>query len=186
MACIRLVALSFVLVGLMGCDSRESPAPRSGDPAAPAPAAAASSGRDLSSMNVCELVPGDVVEKLVTNKLRQPPQRMDMGPQQQGCEYYLGEAMQDTFEYVHIYVSTHLELFEPLEAALETERQLGASVTGEVLSGLGDEAYALHNEMSGDTSVQILKRGDVVVSVKANTLPHARVIAATVLKRLGR
>jgi hypothetical protein len=143
-----------------------------------------SSSRDLSSVDVCQLVPEALVAQMLNNELRLPATRQDMGPTQQGCTYWLGMAEKGTFEYVHIYL-TSPESFEPLEAALKTDKDLGQDVTGEILTGLGDVAYAVHNKTTKDTSVHVLRRGDVCVEVKANTLAHARKLAETVLQRLG-
>jgi hypothetical protein len=77
------------------------------------------------------------------------------------------------------------DLFETLESALETEKGLGQKATGEVLAGLGDEAFAVHNKTTGDTTIHVLRRGDVWLEVKADTLDHARKLAEAVLQRLG-
>jgi hypothetical protein len=77
------------------------------------------------------------------------------------------------------------DLFETLESALETEKGLGQKATGEVLAGLGDEAFAVHNKTTGDTTIHVLRRGDVWLEVKADTLDHARKLAEEVLQRLG-
>jgi hypothetical protein len=150
---------------------------------APAPAPRRGS-RDLSSVNVCELMPGEVVAKIAAGRLKGPGKRTPGSASQQGCSYELGAAGEGTYEYVHVYL-TNPDLFEPLESVLETEKGLGQKATGEILKGLGDEAFAVHNQSTKDTTVHVLRRGDVWLEVKANTLDHARKLAEAMLQRLG-
>jgi hypothetical protein len=173
----KAAALMALAALLAACDSAKSPKPAAA-PSNPPQAV----GRNLSSVDVCLLMPDKVVAQILSNKVTHPGKRRDEGATSKGCMYGLGSPHKGTYEYVHIFL-TSPELFQPLESQLETERGLSLKATGEILTGLGDEAFAVHG--NSDTSVNVLRRGDVWLEVKANNLDHARKLAESVLQRLG-
>jgi hypothetical protein len=175
----------FLLVS--ACDSddhrEQTPVP----PAAPAATKAQENQRDLSALDVCAILPDEVVAQLLGNTIRQPGRRQDYGQVTQGCEYALGRAERGTdegpFEYVFIYVSPPGR-FGTLETALATDQGLDQKVSGEVVSGIGDLAFAVYNETEHATTLHVPRKGDLALEIKANNLEHTRKLAEAALARL--
>jgi len=147
----------------------------------PPPASAATktqeNQRDLSALDVCAILPDEVVATVLGNTITQPGRRQDYGQVSQGCEYALGRAERGTgegpFEYVFIYVSPPGS-FGTLETALATDQGLDQKVSGEVVSGIGDLAFAVHNQTEHATTLHVLREDDFALEIKANNLEHTR------------
>jgi hypothetical protein len=139
--------------------------------------------RELSSLNVCELLPERDIIDLLGGEIKTAASRSDYG-NSQGCDYGIGAPGTATYEYISIWVSTP-DLFQSAESILETDTGLGQEATAEDLEGLGDVAFAIHNETEQQTTVHVLRRDDVVVSVTAEGLEHARRLTEEVIERLG-
>ena len=158
----------------------------------PPPASAATktqeNQRDLSALDVCAILPDEVVAQVLGNTVTQPGRRQDYGQVTQGCEYALGRAERGTgegpFEYVFIYVSLPGS-FGTLETALATDQGLDQKVSGEVVSGIGDLAFAVYNETEHATTLHVLREDDFALEIKANNLEHTRKLAEAALARLG-
>jgi len=157
-------------------------------PAGPAPPAITfDQGRDLETLDVCVLMPDEVVAQILGVEITQPGRRQDYGKGAQGCEYSLGRAERGAgagpFEYVFIYVNTPAS-FGTLQEALATDQRLGQKVSGTAVSGLGDQAFAIDNQTEHSTSLRVLVKNDVALDIKANNLDHARKLAETALQKL--
>ena len=139
--------------------------------------------RDLASLNVCELLPEDDVIALLGGEIKTAASRSDYG-NSQGCDYGIGAAGTATYEYISVWVSTP-DLFQSPESILETDTGLGQEATAEDLEGLGEVAFAIHNATEQQTTVHVLRRDDVVISVTAEGLEHARQLTEEVINRLG-
>jgi hypothetical protein len=144
--------------------------------------------RDLSALDVCAILPDKVVAQLLGNTVTQPGRRQDYGQVTQGCEYALGRAERGTgegpFEYVSIYVNPPGS-FGTLESALATDQGLGQDVSGEVVSGIGDQAFAVYNATEHATTLHVLREEDLALEIKANNLEHTRTLAEAALEQLG-
>jgi hypothetical protein len=141
-----------------------------------------STARNLTGLNVCELLPERDVLELLGGEIKTAASRSDYG-NSQGCDYGIGAAGTATYEYISVWVSTP-DLFQDAESILETDRGLGQEVSVEDLEGLGDIAFAIHNQTEGQTTVHVLRRGDSLIQATAEGLDHARQLVETILERL--
>lgn len=175
-------------IAISACDSGNQDQQAAAPTSAPPPAVSFEQGRDLATLDVCVLMPDEVVAEILGNEITQPGRRQDYGRGAQGCEYSLGRAERGTgegpFEYVFIYVNTPAS-FGTLQDALATDQGLGQQVSGAAVSGLGDQAFAIDNQTEHSTSLRVLVKNDVALDIKANSLDHARKLAEATLERLG-
>jgi len=179
------VSLAFFV---SACDSGEQGQQMSTPPTVETPAKAQEKQRDLSALDVCMIMPDQLVAQLLGNTVTQPGRRQDYGQAAQGCEYALGRAERGTgagpFEYVFIYVNPPGS-FGTLEAALATDQGLGQEVSGEAVSGIGDQAFAVYNNTEHAATLRVLRQDDVALEIKASNLEHTRKLAEATLERLG-
>lgn len=142
-----------------------------------------SRGRDLTEVNVCELVPDALVAETVGGTVKQAGSRSDYGASQ-GCDYEISGSTKSGYEYVSIWLGPP-EQFEDPESILETDRGLGQEADMENVAGLGDEAFVIHNRTERQSTLHVLRRDDVSLSVTAANLTHARQLGELVLERVG-
>jgi hypothetical protein len=127
-------------------------------------------GRDLSSLDVCALVPGEEVAALFGGTLgRESRSKIYPGASTE-CSYAIEAGGPTKFVLVFLYPPSHFELF----ASEEEERQ--------EISGLGDRAYAA--PIGGNHQVTVLLEGDVTVDARAATVDEAQQLAELVLTKL--
>jgi hypothetical protein len=142
-------------------------------------------GRELASINVCALMPDAVVGQLLGKTVTRGGSRRDYGIYTQGCEYELRQGNGPAgYEYVFIDLKP-VDTFGGLNEELQGNRSMGQHVTGERVSGVGDKAFAIDNQTEQSTTLHVLRRGDVALDVKANSLDHARKLAVATLERLS-
>ncbi|MEJ2370889.1 MAG: hypothetical protein P8Y07_08575, partial [Gemmatimonadales bacterium] len=177
-----LVALSAVSACTEGDDKLAETTTADGDEVGDA-GLEGSTARDLTDLNVCELLPERDVIELLGGEAKTAASRSDYG-NSQGCDYGIGDPGTATYEYISLWVSTP-DLFLDAESILKTDRGLGQDASAEDLKGLGDVAFAIHNQTEQQTTVHVLRRGDVAISATAEGLEHARQLAETILERLG-
>ncbi len=137
---------------------------------------------DLSTFNVCELVPAELAATTVGGTVLKPSKRSDYG-NSQGCEYEIDPSGPDTYEYAAIWLGPPSEFEDPQES-MDTDRGLGHEVTSEQLDGLGDEAYVIHDATEEQSYVHVLLKDRMHVEVRAERDEDARKLAQLVLTRL--
>ncbi|MGA7978955.1 MAG: hypothetical protein WCA32_01860 [Chromatiaceae bacterium] len=174
-----------------GCDGgdegQQSAAPAGPSMQQPSGAPAeVGTGKALASINVCALMPDDVVAQLLEKRVTRGGTRRDYGIYTQGCEYEL-RAGDGRIGYEYVFIDLKPRgTFGGLDEALQTARTMGQHVTGERVSGLGVKAFAIDNQTEQSTTLHVLRRGGPAVEVKANSLDHAGKLAAAVLERLSK
>ena len=178
-----LVATLCLVLGCSGGDGELSETSTTGQTGAVDGGRGATNVRELSSLNVCELLPEPDVIELLGGEIKTAASRSDYG-NSQGCDYGIGAPGTATYEYISIWVSTP-DLFQSAKSILETDAGLGQESTAEDLEGLGDVAFAIHNETEQQTTIHVLRHDDVVISVTAEGLDHARRLTEEVIERLG-
>jgi hypothetical protein len=157
-------------------DNRQSPAAESAAlETASNEEAASGPGRDLSMVNVCELVPADAVAAAVTAQTAGPPEPTDPGFDGKGCRYQYKGGGGGITQY------TEVSLHPPDDYDFQRSMQSFEKID---LQGLGDAAF--WGKRSGQTDLYALKKGDVSLHVQARgqELEQAQAIARTVLDRL--
>jgi hypothetical protein len=156
------------IVGMLalGCGTAEREPDASDTDTAP-PAA---EGRDLSSLDVCALVPGEEVAALFEGTLAREPESTIYPGASTECDYVIEAGGRTQVALVFLYPPSYYELFGDEEG----ERQ--------EIAGLGDGAYATTS--SGIAEVHVLVDGDVTVDARAGTVEEARRLAELTLSKL--
>ena len=173
---------------LIGCAGKSEPSAEASDASgekmsAPAEATTTSAASDeVSGVNVCELVTSEEVAAAIGGTVLKPSRRSDYGTVQ-GCEYELDPSGSDNYEYAAIWLNTP-DLFEPADARIETNKGLGQESTAEQLSGMGDEAYVIHNTTEEQSDVFVLLKDRLFIEAKAEHDADARKIAQLTLSKL--
>jgi hypothetical protein len=133
---------------------------------------AGASGRDFSSINICQLIPAEEVAALAGVTVdREPNQSSDSTFSH--CWYNL-EAADGGYEYYIVY----LESIELGEAALA----LGD--LGDPVPGLGDEAYLQWVEGEAQFRLLVLVRGDYAIDIAGSRSEIMQQIARLLIERL--
>jgi hypothetical protein len=168
---------SSLLIACLAACSRgeEANAPAPEEPQQDASPVEEGPGRDLSAVNVCELIPPEAVAAAVEAESAGPPEPTDPGFDGKGCRYQYRSGVGGISRYTEI--SLHPPDDYRFQRSMETFEKTD-------LPGLGDAAF--WGERSGQTDLYVLKQGDVSVHVQARSqqLEQAQAIAAAVLERL--
>ena len=142
-------------------------------PAAPTRPPAGSSGPDLSSLNVCELVTPEEVAGLAGGTSRDEPNQSSDATFSM-CWYEL-DAAGGAYEYYIVYV----ESAEMGQLAIDME----AGDIGDPVPGLGDQAYVRFVE-DEDQFRLIVIRGDIALDMAGTRAEVLQEIASLLLERL--
>jgi hypothetical protein len=147
--------------GSAGEDAAASPA------ASPAPARSEAAGRDLATVDVCLLLPGADVAKAFGGSLKRTSGNSTAVASD--CTYTILTRTPKTF-LVYLYPPDHFAMLKEM------------SDKAEPVSGLGDGAFV--EQDSGWYELKVLKKGDVTIDTRGDTLEEARKLAELVLARL--
>jgi hypothetical protein len=140
--------LALLAAGGCGAEQRDSALPE-GEPAAqPASGDQAAKGRDLSALNVCELVTAEAVAKAMNGAPAAPPEQYDPGFDGKGCRYATRAGSRTRYAEVGL-----------LPPAQFASRQRMRPAASHELAGLGDAAW--WQARSDRTDVNVLKANDV-------------------------
>ena len=139
-------------------------------------------GRSLAPINVCVLMPSDMVARLLGEQAVGTGIRRDHGTYAQGCDYRLRGAAARGQVFIDLYPAY---TFGGLEESLQSQRSMGQNVTGTRVAGIGDAAFAIENRTEQSIALHVLRRGDLTLVIKAGSLRSARRLAAATLDRLG-
>ncbi len=136
----------------------------------------------ISKINVCELIPADLLAEKIGGKVLKPSQHSDYGSTQ-GCEYEIDPAGPDNYEYCAVWLYP-TSLYEDSQSALETAKGLNQKVTTEQLTGYGDESYVIHNATEEQSIIHVLLKNKFYVEVKAEKFADAKKITELVLSKI--
>jgi hypothetical protein len=137
---------------------------------------------DLSTVNVCELIPAELVATTVGGIGLKPARRSDYGSSQ-GCEYEIDPSGADTYEYLAIWLGSPSDFGDPQER-MAIDRDLGQEVTTERLDGLGDMAYVIHNATEEQSTVYVLLKDRMYIEVTAEKYEDVRKVVELALSRV--
>lgn len=139
-------------------------------------------GLDISKINVCELIPAELLADKIGGKVLKPSQRSSYGTTQ-GCEYEIDPQGPDTYEYCAILLYP-TELYEDSKSELETAKNLGQEATSEQLTGYGDDSYVIHNKTEDQSIIHVLLKDKVYIEVKAEKFDDAKKITELVISKI--
>lgn len=155
--------------GATGSDTAaqtESEAPEASDPQG--------AGRDLASVDVCDLIPEQAVASAVGAQIEGPAEETDPGFDGKACryQYRLADGRIGVTE-ISLHPQSEFDFWRTTQSFPLTD-----------LAGVGDSAY--WGERTGETNLFVLARGDVTVRIRAvsQELEQAQAIAAAVLEHL--
>ena len=141
-----------------------------------------SKDKDISKINVCELIPAELLASEIGGKVKKPAQHSDYGSTQ-GCEYEIDPAGSDNYEYCAIWFYP-VSMYEDSQAALETAEGLDQNATAEKLSGYGDDAFVVNNASEHQSIIHVLLKDKMYVEVKAENFEDAKKITSLVLSKI--
>ena len=147
----RPIAYLLTLLAAGGCggaERRDSGQPEGEATAQPSSADQAAKGRDLSALNVCELVAAEAVSKAMNGSPAAPPEHYDPGFDGKGCRYATRAGSR----------TRHAEVGLLPPAQFEFRRRMRPAKAQD-LDGLGDAAW--WQARSDRTDVNVLKANDV-------------------------
>ncbi|MFQ5675201.1 MAG: hypothetical protein ACE5G1_04830 [bacterium] len=173
------------LLTLTACESKE----QSHDESAKIPAQSQQTtvddtvqSYDISKVNVCELLPDELLAKTIGGAILKPSRRSDYGSSQ-GCEYQIDPAGKDRYEYCAIWLSPAAGFGNP-QMELETAHGLGQDASAEQIADLGDAAFVIHNQTEQQSTVNVLLKDKVVVQVTADHYQDARKLTNLALAQI--
>jgi hypothetical protein len=140
------------------------------------------SGFDISKINVCELVPDELVAKTLGAQTLKPAQTSDYGSTQ-GCTYTLDPAGEDNIEVCTVWLNPPSTFTSP-EDELETAKGLGQEATVENLEGLGDKAFVVHNKTEDQSIIFVLLKDKVNLQVAVEHFNDAKKLTELILMKL--
>jgi hypothetical protein len=138
-------------------------------------------GRNLAPINVCVLMPSELVARVLGEQAVGGGIRRDHGIYAQGCDYRLRGATGGENVFIDL---NPAYTFGGLEEALQSQRSMGQNVTGTRVAGIGTDAFAVENRTEQSITLHVLRRSELTVVVKTTSLPRARRLADATLKRL--
>jgi hypothetical protein len=145
-----------LLAALGGCGDaeRQDAAPSEREVSEqPASADPAAKGRDLAALNVCELVPAEVVATAMGGSPAAAPEDHDPGFDGKGCRYSTRAGSRTRYAEVGLLPPDQFEF-----------RRRMRSGESHDLAGLGDAAW--WQSRSDRTDVNVLKGGDVALWIR--------------------
>lgn len=178
---LALVLTPFLLAA---CDRQVEPAGEV--PASPAAmgVAPAEPGRDLATLDLCELLPVSEVAEITGERLAGTAHRQDMGDSQ-GCTYGVplvtGGA---TADRISVWAQPPT-MFENADSILDNATGLGHDAMVEPVLGMGQQAFMLSNTGKGTYTVHVLRQGELSLMATAKQPEHAIAMAQVTLERLG-
>ena len=140
------------------------------------------SGFDISKINVCGLVPDELVAKTLDAQTLKPAQTSDYGSTQ-GCTYTLDPAGDDNIEVCTVWLNPPSTFTSP-EDELETAKGLGQEATVENLEGLGDKAFVIHNKTEDQSIIHVLLKDKMELQVGADHFEDAKKLTGLILSKL--
>jgi hypothetical protein len=140
------------------------------------------SGFDISKINVCELVPDELVAKTLGAQTLKPAQTSDYGSTQ-GCTYTLDPAGDDNIEVCTVWLNPPSTFTSP-EDELETAKGLGQEATVENLEGLGDKAFVVHNKTEDQSIIFVLLKDKANLQVAVEHFDDAKKLTELILLQL--
>jgi hypothetical protein len=154
-------------------ESATQPAPPQDEAIPPqAPPPAASTGRDFSTINICELIPAQEVADLAGGTVYgEPNQSSD--PMFSLCWYEV-EAPDGAYEYYIVYV-------ESVELG---EFAISMGDLGDAVGGLGDEAYLKYEDGEEQFRLLVMRAGDFAIDIAGSRADVMQEIARLLLQRL--
>ena len=140
------------------------------------------SGFDISKINVCELVPDELVAEALGAKILKPAQSSDYGTTQ-GCTYTLDPEGNDNIEICTVWLNPPSTFTSP-EDELETAKGLGQEATVENLDGFGDNAFVIHNKTEEQSIIFVLLKDKVNLQVAVEHFNDAKKLTELILMKL--
>jgi len=141
--------------------------------------AAAQTPRDLKTMNVCQVVPGDAVAAAVGGKLAETRPFTPQNPTFTRCTYLVdvpvaGRSTRNGYT---------LWFYPPADFE-ELRKFTEGTITA--VPGLADDAYEFLDPGDGRFKIRVLRRGDLTVEATAGTADAARKIAGVAVAWLAK
>ena len=140
------------------------------------------SGFDISKINICEMVPDELVAKTLGAKIIKPAMSSDYGSIK-GCTYIIDPAGTDNIENCIVWLNPPSTFTSP-EDELETAKGLGQEATAENLEGMGDKAFVVHNKTEEQSIIFVLLKDKVNLQVGADHFGDAKKLAELILSKL--
>jgi hypothetical protein len=189
MSCSSRVIVLLLLVASIACRGiTEAPPVEEAELRSPADtgtaagAAPASPGRDLSGLDLCEVLPVGEVAEVTGRRLAGVASRQDL-MESQGCTYGVTVIGGATPGRLSIWVQPP-ELYEGEEALLANAQGLGHEASVDPVTGLGDHAFMLANQTLGTHTLHLLREGDLSLIATAEDPQQAIAMAQLALARL--
>ena len=139
-------------------------------------------GLDISKINVCELIPAELLADKIGGKVLKPAHSSSYGTTK-GCEYEIDPQGPDNYEYCAIWLYP-TDLYEDSKSELETAKNLGQEATAEQLTDYGDESYVIHNKSEDQSIIHVLLKDKIYIEVKAEKFDDAKKITELVLTKI--
>jgi hypothetical protein len=137
---------------------------------------------DLFSLDVCQRISEQDVAAALRGVVLRPAMGGSDGVQSVSCEYEIDPAGDDGSEVVAIRVAP-VSQFPGAEAELEAARARRQRASTELIAGLGDESYIIHNETERQVYIQV-RKGSLFISVRAEEIDGAKRLAQLAVPRL--
>lgn len=159
------LVLTMAMLGVACATDEADPSTSQADSTLPTP-----TGRDVTSLDLCTLVPGTEVAALFEGTLNGEPHGAIYPGASTECSYAIKAGGRSQVALVFLYPSSQSELFGTEEA----EKQ--------EIEGLGDRAYAITG--GGIAEVHVLLEDGVTVDARADTVELARRLAELTISKL--
>jgi hypothetical protein len=128
-----------------------------------------SQARDYATLDVCQLIPGEVIARALSGKLVRT--RLTPDKSFSRCSYFIISPGGDEQKGYVVWIQPP-EDFETLKKSNDNP------ITP--LTGLGDGAYMFHDKGDGRFKINVLKRGDLMFEATADSAESARKMADAV------
>lgn len=175
-----LAIFPLVIVLALGCGNRgaeDTSIDSLSSSSEAAPAAQAPAGRDLATLDLCELVPGESVAEVLAARLNRSP-TSNVSDVMSECWYSVSKKGSDAgLDSYTLWVSP------PGDYGMSKELEAGPL---EEISGLGDEAYITHSELEDQYSLQVLIADELTLGAYGSDRERVLALARLALDRLPR
>jgi hypothetical protein len=131
--------------------------------------------RDYSTLDVCQLIPGDVVARALGGKLSGTRGMKDKAFSR--CSYTVVPPGSDKQSGYVIWV-------QPVEDFAALKKYIESPITA--LTGLGDGAYMFQDNGDKRFKINVLKKGDLMFQATADSAESARKVAEAVFTHLSK
>jgi hypothetical protein len=129
--------------------------------------------RDFSTLNVCQLVPGEVIARALGGKLVEARPVADKSVSR--CSYFILPAGSDSQRGYVVWM-------QPPDDFEELKKFISDPITA--VTGLGDGAYMFRDRGDGRFKIHVLKRGDLMFEATGDSAESARKVADAVVAQL--